>query len=146
MPHRPSRSKPKHQAPLADAGLAPQAKPSPSGAGLCTSRKPNSCAVGAVGAGTVEGAIRRSPSPKPLNMSRGSRRGANTAAPPINNPGMSAASKIAAPAATAPSAATLPTTPGPKTELGDQLLACTKDVVKEVSLSSALPSGDTGKP
>jgi hypothetical protein len=75
-------------------------------------------------------------------MSRGSRRGANTAAPPINNPGMSAASTIAAPAATAPRVATVPTTPGPKTELGNQPLACMKDVVKEVSPSSKSPSDD----
>jgi hypothetical protein len=58
---------------------------------------------------------------------------------------MSAASKIAAAAATAPRAATLPTTPGQRTELGNQSLACMKDVVKEVSLSSTLPPGDTGR-
>jgi hypothetical protein len=49
---------------------------------------------------------------------------------------MSAASTIAAPAATTPSVATPPTMPGPKTELGYQFLACAEDVVKEVSPSS----------
>ena len=91
--------------------------------------------------GTGDGAFRRQSAPKPLNMSRGRRRGANTAAPPINNPGMSAASTIAAPATTAPKFATVPTTPAPKTELGNEPFARMKDVVKEVSPSS--PSDDT---
>ena len=89
------------------------------------------CAVGAEGTG--DGAVRRSLSPRPLNRSRGSRRGANTAAPPINNPGMSAASTIAAPAATAPRVAMLPMTRGRKTELKDQSLVCVKGFVKELS-------------
>jgi hypothetical protein len=45
---------------------------------------------------------------------------------------MSAASTIAAPAATAPSVATLPTMSESKTELGNQRLACMKDAAKEV--------------
>jgi hypothetical protein len=99
------------------------------------------CAVGAEGIGAEEGAARRGLSPKPLNTSRESRRDANTAAPPINNPGMSATSTIAAPAATAARVATPPMTPGPETEIGYQLLACVKDVVKELSPSSRVAVG-----
>jgi hypothetical protein len=57
-------------------------------------------------------------------------------------PGMSAASTIAAPAATAPRVATVPTTPGPKTELENEPLAGMKDIVKEFAPSSRLPSDD----
>jgi hypothetical protein len=73
----------------------------------------------------------------PLNMSRRSSRAARIAAPPINKPGTSAASKIAAPAAIAPSVATLPTTPGPNTEL-DQSLACMKEAAKSFSIAVAV--------
>src|SRR6516162_3533867 len=76
------------------------------------------CTVGVAGAGN--GTARRSLSPRPLNRSRGKRRGANTAAPPINKPGISAASTIAAPATTAPRVATVPVTPGPKAEPENQ--------------------------
>jgi hypothetical protein len=55
---------------------------------------------------------------------------------------MIAASMIAAPAATAPRVATVPTTPGRKAEPGNQPLACLKDVVKEVSPLLMSPSGD----
>jgi hypothetical protein len=67
-------------------------------------------------------------------MSRGKRRGATIAAAPINNPGMSAVSTIAAPAATTPRVATLPTTPGPKNALGNQPRVGMKDVAKRFSI------------
>jgi hypothetical protein len=88
------------------------------------------CAVGAEGMGAGDVAIRLSLCPKPFNMSPGSRRGANSAAPPINNPGMSAASTIAAPATMAPRVATPPIKPEPEAEPGYQPLAFVKDVVK----------------
>jgi hypothetical protein len=56
---------------------------------------------------------------------------------------MSAASTIAAPAATAPRSATFRTIPDPRTEPGFQAAACMKDVVKDVSPSSKAPSGDS---
>ena len=99
--------------------------------------------VDADGRCTGDGAARLNRSPNPLSMFRGSKRGAKTAAPPINTPGMSAASTIAAPAATAPRSATFPTTPDPKTEPGFQTPACMKGVVKDVSPSSNSPSGDS---
>ena len=99
------------------------------------------CAVGAEGTGAEEGTACRGLSREPLDTSRGSRRDANTAAPPINNPGMSAASTIAAPAATTAKVATPPMTPGPETEIGYHPLACVKDVVKELSPSSRVAVG-----
>src|SRR5262249_52889802 len=96
-------------------------------------------AVGVEGAPTREVAVSRSLSPKPLNRSRGSRRGANTAAAPINNPGTSAASTMAAPAATAPRVATVPTTPGARTQPGNQPARARKEVEKEVSPSARVP-------
>ena len=98
------------------------------------------CAVGAARPGPGDGAARRRPLPK-LNLSRQSRRGAKTAAPPINKPGMSAASMIAAPATTAPTIATFPTTPRPKTALGCQPVVSREDIVKAFSIIRSL-SGD----
>jgi hypothetical protein len=80
--------------------------------GACAER----AAAGADRAGIGAGAVCLNLFPNLLNMSRESRRGANTAAPPISTPGMSAASTNAAPAVTAPRSATLPTTPDPKAE------------------------------
>jgi hypothetical protein len=71
-------------------------------------------------------------------MSRESRRGANTAAPPINNPGIRAASTIAAAATTVPRVATVPTIPGPKTEVGCHPPACMKDIVKDSVIEVAV--------
>jgi hypothetical protein len=63
------------------------------------------------------------------------------AAPPINKPGMSAASTIAEPATTAPTIATFPTTPRPKTALGRQPVVCREDILKAFSIIRSL-SGD----
>jgi hypothetical protein len=57
---------------------------------------------------------------------------------------MSAASKIAAPATTAPTVATVPTALGPKIPLGSHLLARVKDVIKEDSPSSMVADDTRG--